>query len=146
MLSVRIDRQVFPLNIKLGTDRICRPRLMKTILVVDDDENDRVICERELRNEGYVARSVSSGPEALQFMDNNPQPDLIILDIKMSPLDGMQVLKQLRAKNVFIPVILYSDYASYREDFNTWLAEAYLVKSSDLTELKEKVKEFLNLS
>ena len=125
---------------------MCKPEKMKTVLIVDDNENDRVMCERELRNEGYVAQSVSSGPEVLQFVETNPLPDLIILDIKMSPFDGMQVLKQLRAKNVFIPVILYSDYASYREDFNTWLAEAYLVKSSDLTELKEKVKEFLNWS
>jgi len=125
---------------------VCKPEKMKTVLIVDDNENDRVMCERELRNEGYVAQSVSSGPEVLQFVETNPLPDLIILDIKMSPFDGMQVLKQLRAKNVFIPVILYSDYASYREDFNTWLAEAYLVKSSDLTELKEKVKEFLNWS
>ena len=119
---------------------------MKTILIVDDDENDRVMCERELRNEGYLVRSVSSGSEALQFVEKNPQIDLIILDIKMAPLDGMRVLKQLRAKKVFIPVILYSDYSTYKEDFHTWLAEAYLTKSSDLTELKEKVKEFLNLS
>ena len=124
----------------------CKLSTMKTILIVDDNENDRLVCERELRNEGYVARSVSSGPEVLQFVETNPHPDLIILDIKMSPLDGMQVLKQLRAKNIFIPVILYSDYSTYKEDFRTWLAEAYLVKSSDLTELKEKVKEFLNLS
>jgi CheY-like chemotaxis protein len=119
---------------------------MKTILIVDDNENDRLMCERELRNEGYAASSVSSGPEVLQFVKMNPHPDLIILDIKMSPVDGMQVLKQLRAKNLFIPVILYSDYPTYKEDFHTWLAEAYLVKSSDLTELKEKVREFLNLS
>lgn len=122
-----------------------KPKTRKTVLIVDDNENDRVMCERELRNEGYIARSVSSGPEVLQFVETNPHPDLIILDIKMSPFDGMQVLKQLRAKNVFVPVILFSDYPAYRADFNTWLAEAYLVKSSDLTELKQKVKEFLNL-
>jgi CheY-like chemotaxis protein len=118
----------------------------KTVLIVDDNENDRVMCERELRNEGYIARSVSSGPEVLQFLETNPHPDLIVLDVRMSPFDGMQVLRQLRAKNVFVPVILFSDYPAYRADFNTWLAEAYLVKSSDLTELKQKVKELINLS
>ncbi len=119
---------------------------MKTILVVDDNENDRLMSERELRNEGYHVRSVRSGTEALQSVDTNRPPDLIILDIKMSPLNGMQVLKQLRAKNIFVPVILYSDYSHYAGDFNAWLAEAYLVKSSDMTELKEKVKEILNLA
>jgi CheY-like chemotaxis protein len=119
---------------------------MKSILIVDDNENDRVMCERELRSEGYVASSVSSGPEVLRFVESNPHPDLIILDIKMSPLNGVQILKQLRAKNIFVPVILYSGHSPYKGDFSTWLAEAYLVKSSDLTELKEKVKEFLSLA
>jgi CheY-like chemotaxis protein len=123
-----------------------KPETTKTVLIVDDNENDRVMCERELRNEGYVAQSVSSGPEVLQFLETNPHPDLIILDIKMSPFDGMQVLKQLRAKNVFVPVILYSDYSFYKVNSSSWLAEAYVSKSFDLTELKKKVKELIDLA
>ena len=123
-----------------------KPKTTKTVLIVDDNENDRVMCERELRKEGYIAQAVSSGPEVLQFMEANPHPDLIILDIKMSPFNGMQVLKQLRAKNIFVPVILYSDYSFHRKDSGTWLAEAYVSKSFDLKELKEKVKELINLS
>lgn len=118
---------------------------MKTILLVDDDENVRLMCERGLRDEGYATHSVSSGPEALQFVAENPPVDLIILDIKMAPFDGIEVLKQLRARRVNIPVILYSDYSSYRENFTTWLADAYVVKSSDLGELKKKVKQLLSL-
>jgi len=118
---------------------------MKTILLVDDDENVRLMCERGLRGEGYVTHSVSSGPEAMQFMAKNPTVDLIILDIRMAPFDGIEVLKQLRAKRVNIPVILYSDYSFYKENFDTWLANAYVVKSSDLRELKDKVKELLSL-
>jgi CheY-like chemotaxis protein len=117
---------------------------MKTILLVDDDENVRLMCERELSGEGYTIRMVSSGPEALRLMNTNPQVDLIVLDVKMAPLDGIQVLRRLRAKNINIPVILYSDYSIYRDDFATWLANAYIVKSSDLKELKEKVKELLS--
>ncbi|MGB2769609.1 MAG: response regulator, partial [Candidatus Zixiibacteriota bacterium] len=87
---------------------------------------------------------VSSGPEALQFVAKNPPLDLIILDIKMAPLDGIEVLKQLRARKVGIPVILYSDSSFYKGEFDTWLADAYVVKSSDLRELKKKVKELLS--
>lgn len=116
----------------------------KTILLVDDDENVRLMCERGLRGEGYVTHSVSSGLEALQFMAKNPTVDLIILDIKMAPLDGIEVLKQLRVRKVGIPVILYSDYSFYKENFDTWLADAYVVKSSDLGELKKKVQELLS--
>jgi CheY-like chemotaxis protein len=118
---------------------------MKSILIVDDDENVRLMCERDLQGEGYTTHSVSSGPEALQFMARNPQTDLIVLDIKMAPPDGIEVLKQLRSRQIGIPVILYSDYSFYREDFDTWLADAYVVKSSDLRELKKEVKRLLSL-
>jgi CheY-like chemotaxis protein len=118
---------------------------MATILIADDDENARLMCERGLRAVGYVTHSVSSGLEALQFVAKNPPLDLIILDVKMTPLDGIEVLKQLRAGKVGIPVILYSDYSSYKDDFDTWLADAYVVKSSDLKELKRTVKELLIL-
>jgi DNA-binding NtrC family response regulator len=117
----------------------------KTILLVDDDEDIRLMCERELRKEGYHTRSFSSGPDIIRFMEEKPQVDLIVLDIKMAPLNGMQVLQALRAKNISIPVILYSDYAYFKRRFSTWLADAFLVKSSDLTELKRKIRELLTL-
>ncbi len=117
----------------------------KTILLVDDDENVRLLCERGLRNEGYITSSVSSGAEALQFINKHPHVDLIILDIKMPSLDGIEVLKRIRAKKVKIPVILYSNYSIYKDNLLTWLANSYLVKSSDLTRLKEKVKELLSI-
>jgi CheY-like chemotaxis protein len=116
---------------------------MKTILLVDDDENVRLMCEKGLRDDGYATHSVSSGLEALQLMEKNPEVDLIVLDIKMAPFDGIELLKRLRAKRVSIPVILYSDYSFYKEDFDTWLADAYVIKSSDLKELKKKVKQLL---
>jgi CheY-like chemotaxis protein len=118
---------------------------MKTILLVDDDENVRMMCERGLSGEDYLTRSVSSGAEALEFVSGNPETDLIILDIKMAPVNGIQVLKRLRAGNFNMPVILYSDYSIYKDDFSSWLADAYVVKSSDLTELREKIRELLHV-
>jgi CheY-like chemotaxis protein len=116
-----------------------------TILIADDDENVRLMCERGLQASGYSTHSVASGAEALQFVAKNPLLDLIVLDIKMAPPDGIEVLKELRAKKVSIPVILYSDYSFYKGDVDTWLADAYVMKSSDMKELKEKVKELLSL-
>ena len=118
---------------------------MRTILIVDDDENARLICERSLQGEGYATHSVSSGKEALQYMAGNPPVDLIVLDIRMAPPDGIEVLKRLRASKVTVPVILYSDYSSYLGNFDTWLADAYVVKSSDLGELRKRVKKLLSL-
>lgn len=117
-----------------------------TILLVDDDEDSRLLCERELRRGGYGIHSASSGPEALQFLNRNPKVDLIILDIRMPNMNGIEVLKKLRDKNINIPVILYSDYSAYRNNFLSWLADAYLIKSPDLRELKKKVRELLSFS
>ena len=119
------------------------PHRKKIILIADDDENTRVMCERELRGKGYITHSASSGLEALEFIKRNPQIDLVVLDVKMPSLNGIQVLQQLRGEKIRVPVILYSDYSAYGNDFSAGLADAQLVKSSDLTELKEKVKELL---
>ena len=64
------------------------------------------------------------------------------LDAKQEK-DGLEVLDLLRKKNKSLPVILNSAYSTYKNDFTSWLADAYLVKSHDLTELKDKVQELL---
>jgi len=117
---------------------------MKRILIVDDDEDLRIRSVNELSKEGYITYSVSSGQEALKFVDEQPKIDLIILDIKMPPMDGIEVLEELRRKNITIPVILYSGHPDYKGNFETWLADAFLVKQPDFSELKEKVNELLS--
>jgi len=117
---------------------------MKRILMVDDDEDLRIRCLNELSKEGYHVYPVSSGLEALKFIDQEPSVDLIILDLKMTPMDGIEVLEELRRKNVTVPVIIYSGHAGYKNNFETWLADAFVVKQSDLSELKDKIKELLS--
>ena len=116
---------------------------MKSILIVDDEEDIRTLYESELGGEGFRTHSVSSGEEALNFVENNPDIDLVILDIKMGQMDGLKVLEELRHKKTTMPVILNSAYSTYKSNFNSWLADAYLVKSANLTELKNQVKELL---
>ena len=116
---------------------------MKNILIVDDEEGIRGLYELEFQGEGFKTTSVSSGEEAIEYFNNDRSADLIILDIKMKNLDGLDVLEELRSRTMGVPVILNSAYATYKNNFTSWLADAYLVKSPDLTELKEKVKELL---
>ena len=116
---------------------------MKNILIVDDEEGIRGLYELEFQSEGFQTCSVSSGEEALEYFNENRPADLIILDIKMQNLDGLDVLEELRSRTVGVPVILNSAYSTYKNNFTSWLADAYLVKSPDLSELKEKVKELL---
>jgi DNA-binding response OmpR family regulator len=114
----------------------------QTILVVDDERNIRLLYEKELREEGYDVVLASDAREALATLDRTP-PDLVVLDIKMPGMDGIEALGQILAKNNSIPVILNSAYSSYKDSFLSWSADAYVIKSSDLGELKAKIRSLL---
>src|SRR4028119_2465463 len=114
-----------------------------TILVVEDDTNQRALYEEELADEGYNILSAGDGKEALARV-RATRPDLIVLDINMPVMDGLDTLSQLLEHNGQIPVIINTAYASYQESFTSWSADAYIVKSSDLTELKNTIKRLLS--
>jgi DNA-binding response OmpR family regulator len=115
---------------------------MAKLLVVDDDKNLRLLYEQELQEEGHEVSLASSGPEALDYLKNK-RPDLIILDISMPGMDGIEALGKILAKDKTMPVILNTAYSTYKDNFMTWSADAYVVKSGDLTELKAKIKDVL---
>ncbi|MEW5946711.1 MAG: response regulator [bacterium] len=114
---------------------------MKKILVVDDNENIRQLYKNELEDEGYSVLLAESGARAVEIVNGEPV-DLVMLDIKMPDMDGLEVLGKIKAHKS-IPVILVSAYDTYKQDFSSWAAEEYVVKSSDLTELLEKIKKYL---
>ena len=116
---------------------------MKKILIVDDEENLRELYKQELLDEGYSVILAANGKEALKRIEEE-SPDLVVLDIRMPEMNGIETLGKMVGKFKKIPIILNTAYSSYKEDFRSWAAEAYVVKSSDLSELKEKIKEVLN--
>jgi two-component system, response regulator, stage 0 sporulation protein F len=113
-----------------------------TILVVDDEPNIRLLYEKELRDEGYNVILAPDAREALKIIEQ-AVPSLVILDIKMPGMDGIEALGRILARDNSIPVVLNSAYSSYQESFLSWSADAYVIKSSDLTELKAKVRTIL---
>jgi CheY-like chemotaxis protein len=113
---------------------------MKTILVVDDDEAIRTLLQEELEEEGYKIIIARNAREALKIVEAEPL-DLVILDIRMPGMDGLEALPRILGIKEGLPVILNTAYSQYQESFMSWAADAYVVKSSDLTELKEKVRE-----
>ncbi len=115
-----------------------------TILVVDDEDHIRRLYEKELSEEGYQVETAHSGEEALRIAEKQP-PDLVILDIKLQDQNGLEVLGGIKKLNQDTPVILHSAYSTYKSDFQSWLADAYLVKSPNLDELKKKIRELLSL-
>jgi DNA-binding response OmpR family regulator len=115
-----------------------------TILVVDDEDHIRKLYEKELTEEGYQVRTATRGEEALKIAESQP-PDVVILDIKLEGQNGLEILGNLRKINPNLPIILNSAYSIYKSDFHSWLADAYLVKSPNLEELKSKIRELINL-
>ncbi len=112
------------------------------VLIVDDEEGIRLLYKEELEEEGYEVELASSGEEALKKLDSN-HLDLVLLDIKMPGMDGVEVLRKLKEKYKDLPVILCTAYPHYKQEFGTWASDAYVVKSSDLRELKGRIKDIL---
>jgi CheY-like chemotaxis protein len=115
---------------------------MPKVLVVDDDESLRMLYSKELSEEGYEVQAVQSGQDALESIRRS-RPDVVILDIKMEGMDGLSVLDKIMDHDKTIPVVLNTAYSTFKSDFSTWSADAYLVKSSDLSELKLTLKQIL---
>jgi two-component system, response regulator, stage 0 sporulation protein F len=116
---------------------------MKTILVVDDDEAIRTLLQEELEEEGYKVLIATNARDALKLVASEAL-DLVILDIRMPGMDGLEALPRILGIKEGLPVIMNTAYSQYQDSFMSWAADAYVVKSSDLTELKEKVKELVN--
>ena len=115
---------------------------MPTVLVVDDEAHLCELYRRELEDDNYDVITAESGDAALAAVAAH-DVDVVILDIAMPGMDGIEALAKILAVDNCLPVILNTAYASYQEDFMTWAAEAYVVKSRDLTELKRRIAEAL---
>jgi CheY-like chemotaxis protein len=115
---------------------------MKRILVVDDEENIRLLYQEELKDAGYEVITAKSGEEAL-LMVKEDKPDLITLDIRMANMDGAAFLQALRAIHRDLPVVICTAYDNYRQDFRLWASNGFVTKSSDITELKERISQLL---
>lgn len=111
---------------------------MPKLLIVEDDASLRRLYETEFAEEGYAVISVASGEEALETLRSS-RPEAMVLDIRLTGLDGLDVLRRVLQARPEVAVILNSAYPSYKQSFASWSADGYVVKSSDLTELKATV-------
>jgi DNA-binding response OmpR family regulator len=115
---------------------------MAKILIVDDEVNVRKLYSEELESEGYKTLSAATVDEAIQKVETE-NPDLIVLDIKLGEESGIECLLKIVEYRKDLPIIINSAYSIYKDNFQTWAADAYIVKSMDLEPLKIKIKELL---
>lgn len=115
---------------------------MKNILIADDDQNLAMLYEQELSDAGYNVDVVHDARAAIERVRKNP-PDLLVLDVRMPGMDGIEALNHILGINNQLPVILNTAYSNHKDNYLTWSADAYVVKSSDLSELKQTIGDVL---
>jgi len=116
----------------------------KKILVVDDERHIRMLYQEELPTEGYTVAE-SDGREDIMAVIAREKPDLVILDIKLegNPKTGLDLLQDIRREDTELPVILSTAFDSFQYDLKSIAADAFIMKSVDLTSLKETIKTVL---
>lgn len=118
----------------------------RTIMVVDDDDDLRMMIEAMLRRAGYVVVGAANGHEA-QPLALKTLPALIIMDIGMPETDGLTTLWEMRKHDELstVPVIILTAYESYdlREEAASAGCQSYLTKPFEPVELKEMVERLL---
>lgn len=116
------------------------------ILVVEDEEDIVRLISFHLEKEGYLVKSAASGPEALDLVSER-LPDLIVLDIMLPELDGLEICRRLRSneKTAALPILILS---ARKEEFDKVLglelgADDYMVKPFSVRELVARIRAML---
>jgi DNA-binding response OmpR family regulator len=113
------------------------------ILVVDDEKSLCDLYEIVLGEEGYDVRVAGNAAAALSALPEF-DPDLVVMDIRMPGMDGIETMGRMLAERNDLPVIINTAYSAYKDNFCTWPASAYVLKSSDTTELVLTVRRELD--
>jgi DNA-binding response OmpR family regulator len=119
--------------------------ISRKILVVDDEEPIRLLYQQELKDEGYAVETAANAQAAFDVLEK-AAIDLVIMDIKMPGMNGIEAMQKIVGKGKNIPIIINSGYPHFKESYLTWIADEYVVKSADLQELKDKIKHTLLFS
>ena len=111
--------------------------IRKRILVVDDDESLRWVTQAQLQQSGYEATAAASGREALDRMREDP-PDLVITDLMMPGMSGLELLKRIRAEYPEVIVIMVTAFGAVDTAVEAMKAGAYdyLTKPVNVDELR----------
>jgi len=115
---------------------------MPAILIVEDDKNQRLLLQEELSQEGYAVLTACSGRDALDTVAR-AMPDLVVLDLAMPGMDGLELLGKLLGINNHLPVVIHSAHSSYQDNFMSWSADAYIIKQTTLVPLKDTIRDIL---
>ena len=112
------------------------------VLIVDDEEELVTTIAERLQIRGMTAKTATDGETALKMIEENP-PQVVVLDVMMPGIGGIEILQRMKAQNLQIPVILLTGYGSTEQGKEGMELGAfdYLMKPCDLNMLISKIKE-----
>jgi two-component system, NtrC family, response regulator HydG len=114
------------------------------ILIVDDEESHRIMLRAVLKDEGYGVAEAADGMEAIRAVEKEAL-DLILMDLRMTSMDGIEALTEIRKISPNVPVLIMTAYASVKTAVEALKAGAfdYLTKPLDIEELKVLIEKAL---
>ncbi|WP_096185899.1 response regulator [Evansella halocellulosilytica] len=118
----------------------------KKLLIVDDQFGIRVLLTEVFEKDGYDTLQASNGKQALKIVEEN-EPDLILLDMKIPGMDGLEILREIKkmgAKSDVIMMTAYGELEMINEAMDLG-ALTHFAKPFDIDEVKEKVKNYLKV-
>ncbi|MFH1768961.1 MAG: response regulator [Candidatus Omnitrophota bacterium] len=115
----------------------------KNVLIVDDEPKIRDIFRRSLQPAGYHIINAADGEEALIVFRNEEEIALVILDIGLPKISGIDVFELIRIRSPRVKIIVASIHPYEEQKFLIWNADDYYYKSEHISVLKEKVRTLL---
>ncbi len=112
------------------------------VFIVDGDDDHRSLYSARFKVSGYRVAVAKTGLQAVRVAKRS-EPDIVIINVDLPDNDGFETLTTLRAAHPQVPIIVYTGYAHFRADVRCWVADAFMIHSSNAEALERKVRELL---
>ncbi|MBG0791262.1 MAG: response regulator [Desulfovibrionaceae bacterium] len=113
------------------------------VLLVDDEQGFVETLAKRVANRGLTVNTALSGQEALDFLDKDNSVDVVVMDVKMPGIDGIEALKRVKAAHPLVEIVMLTGHATVESAIEGMKSGAfdYLMKPCELDELLSKVNE-----
>lgn len=120
--------------------------MTEKILIVDDQYGIRILLNEVFQKEGYTTFQAANGYQAIDIVEKH-SPDLVLLDMKIPGMDGIEILKRLKAINQEIRVIIMTAYGELDmiQEAKDLGAITHFAKPFDIDEIREAVKKHVKV-
>ena len=113
------------------------------LLLVDDEVSFVETVTKRLKKREFSVDTAHSGPDALQFLENNNKIEVVVLDVKMPGMDGIDTLREIKARHPLMEVVMLTGHATVESAIEGMRFGAfdYLMKPCDIDQLVSKVTQ-----